>query len=152
MLTTQPQPRALLQSVIDWLDGHSLPTDRPTPPLVPTRFSMASGISARECGAVCCIAGAAVLLSGPLPQETADLLEETGDVSWSFLHTEARSLLGLGPSAAKALFVPEGFTSPQIRPAHAVKVLEHLRDTGEVDWSVSGLALFWDAPSIRSHE
>lgn len=50
-----------------------------------------------------------------------------------------RKWLGLGEDTAHALFVPVYSAHFNARPHQAVLVLEHLRDTGEVDWSKSDI-------------
>lgn len=55
---------------------------------------------------------------------------------------DARDALGLTHEEANALFYPYGLGGPdgqwRITRRQAIRVLEHLRDTGEVDWSKRG--------------
>jgi hypothetical protein len=56
--------------------------------------------------------------------------------------SRAASVLGLTPADAQELFYPYDLEGPdgdwRITRAQAIRVLEHLRDTGEVDWSKRG--------------
>lgn len=107
-----------------------------------------------ECGAACCIAGAACQFFGDV--ETLYRLYwedhyvsefDDGDMAqldWLPISDEARVLLGLTDAQAEALFVPT--SSPQhleksLRdfndPAWAARTIRRLIETGEVDWMAS---------------
>lgn len=104
----------------------------------PKHFDMGtygSGIE-NECGTVACIAGHAFIMAFG----ERDLLRSNN------INARAQEFLGLSLSDALDLFVPvlvkdsKGNFHPiidekGIGPEHAVKVLEHLLETGTVDWS-----------------
>lgn len=87
-------------------------------------------LSGRSCGTVACIAGHAysIVKNGVVDTEVA--WREAEDVGAEFLD--------LGMSDADALFYGYGASCPldAITPQKAIRTLEHLRDTGEVDWTV----------------
>lgn len=94
------------------IDGNDAPGETP-------------GAAIAECGTAACIAGWAVVLLAPdCPRIDID------DV--------AAGVLGLSHSDANELFTPRGYSAPGLytRP-HAVRVLDHLLATGEVDWQVT---------------
>jgi hypothetical protein len=116
------------------------------------------------CGTSACIAGFACLTSGkvPLVQRMYDIFDENEhyvesievDVlsfpgsSWDAPILAAEEL-GLDSEQASALFLPHVLSAgeddvpgPDFFAANeeqGIKVLEHLRDTGIVDWTVSGI-------------
>lgn len=75
-----------------------------------------------DCGTCACIGGWTLAL---LSAKRAD----------HFSEDRAADLLGLTEDEAAELFRPEGWSAPGLytRP-HAVRVLDHLLATGEVDW------------------
>ncbi len=78
-----------------------------------------------DCGTAACVCGWAIALFEPRMFVGDDIA--------------AADLLGLEPRMADELFYPTGFGRPGLYPlAHAVAVLTHLIQTGEVDWSVAG--------------
>jgi hypothetical protein len=108
------------------------------------------------CGTSACIAGFAVLADGA-PVETSerrwdgkllqvDVIDQIG------IAKSARDILGLEYDEAQALFMPNCAVvekgngtiiyGPDCYTAtedQGIRVLEHLRDTGEVNWRVSGI-------------
>lgn len=95
------------------------------------------------CGTPSCMAGWATWIVEGRP---------TGPLE--HLHSEcedaAAQYLGLTYEQADELFLPfdaetaEGYDTNNIQPHHAIAVLEHLRDTGKVDWSFAGLPMLED--------
>lgn len=84
----------------------------------------------RKCSTVACIAGWAYSISHP--RRNIRSLAGTTTISEGAAHW-----LGLDDDTAMDLFVPtEIYDFATITPAHAVAVLRHLAETGEVDWSV----------------
>lgn len=76
------------------------------------------------CGTVACIAGHAVALFRPT--------ERFGE---AFIWDAASKLLGLTTEESTHLFLPHsGPTSFDITAEQAAAVLDHLADTGEIDW------------------
>lgn len=93
--------------------------------LPPEKFDMGSPYpEASECGTAACIGGWGRLVLGDLPVTLLTFGEEA---------------FGLTAHQAGALFYPNyvGDFSPMLEatPSHAVRVLDHLIETGEVDWS-----------------
>ena len=115
------------------------------------------------CGTSACIAGFAVLTAHPESvykinrriyvgdgkYDVAEIDAISGNVSFA---REGAEILGLTRSQANALFLPDGRgfetetgqwkTGPDFYSAtedQGIAVLEHLRDTGIVDWTVSGI-------------
>jgi hypothetical protein len=85
-----------------------------------------------SCQTIACIAG-----------WTKAVLEPVGS-SAEFLHWTERhfthdvaDLLGLDGYESAELFLPDRVEWDTITPAQAVRVLRHLAETGEVDWSVA---------------
>jgi hypothetical protein len=81
------------------------------------------------CGTVGCIGGYTELLF-----DTGGLLQDIADK------------LGITPDAADQLCYPdieERYKS--VTRERAIHVLDYLRDTGRVDWSVAGLTPLWEA-------
>lgn len=110
--------------------------------LPPEQFDMSQWRAERECGTVACLAGWTVELNKSL---FGDWLER------SDIKGAARLVLQLSQLEANRLFVPIE-ASILRHPNHpgavlgdlndvtteqAVKVLDHLLETGEVDWRVS---------------
>ena len=65
-------------------------------------------------------------------------------IGYDDIQTKARDLLGLTPGEAYDLFLPgsiiigdEVYNPFSAKPENAVKVLDHLKKTGRVDWSVA---------------
>lgn len=96
-----------------------------------------------SCGTVACIAGWAAYLARPdkPPASTSHMLELASD----FLGVEPAETHPCRNTQGDMLFygwMPGGFQRPNdlllsdIAPEKAIKVLEHLIDTGEVDWSI----------------
>lgn len=85
------------------------------------------------CGTPACIAGHAAMLFA------ADKLLQMGHMKCPDI---AQNELGLSWIKSQRLFdgSPLGFTEDEgfikVSSAHAVKVLRHLAETGEVDWSI----------------
>ena len=79
-----------------------------------------------ECGTFACIAGwSAYLADYELSMVEYDISDIASD--W----------LGLDPQTARELFTPAiHVTYTSITREDAILVLSHLRDTGEVDWSI----------------
>lgn len=73
------------------------------------------------CGTAACIAG-----------WTLAVLSPAGDACPSL--KQARGLLGLGLATSHSLFIPDDFCTRRYTPDEAVRVLDHLLETGEVDW------------------
>lgn len=88
-----------------------------------------SDMSGSGCGTTACIAGwAKAIALGRTPQ------------NYFGVHEDAQHWLGLSLEQADTLFYGLGrgiISLPDISSAHAVSVLRHLAETGEVDWSVS---------------
>lgn len=80
------------------------------------------------CGTVACIAGHAAILCAA-ESDYDDNLEE-----YELIEDIARDWLDLDWEDANTLFYR---TDPRIKPSDAIPVLESLRDTGVVDWSVA---------------
>lgn len=77
------------------------------------------------CGTIGCIAGWTCALAGIIPEDRGGIPRV------------ARRLLGLDFGVAVNLFIPAPIPHDQYRditPAQAADVLQHLLDTGEVDW------------------
>lgn len=111
--------------------------------------------SERGCGTTACIAGHAAMLSADFKFSTED---SEADVSGEFLDamlgSEGRSkgaslidafvktgakFLGLHSRAASSLFYPKidgGERLDEITSEEAIEVLENLKKTGKVDWSI----------------
>jgi hypothetical protein len=96
-----------------------------------------------SCGTVACLAGWAHGLRYPrrsinrlIADAKIETDAETGDfggVTW----VSGAEFLGLDFDQAHELFLPSGVGPwDKITPAHAVAVLRHLAETGEVDWTV----------------
>lgn len=103
----------------DWLSGY------------PHRKEAAEVLAAMEkrggCGTSACIAGHAVILEAAENGAVYDMDltdPEYGAINW----------LGLNSGQAAILFYR---CDPEVKPLDAVVVLEHLRDSGVVDWSLS---------------
>lgn len=115
----------LLTKIAEWLEAGGREAD------FGYRFNMAHYYEdARpNCGAACCIAGAALELSGR-PERGGD--EMTEDL--------AGRLLGLAPDVAGSLFFAFGcpISIKNISPGDAARVVRHLIDTGVVKWSLLG--------------
>jgi hypothetical protein len=80
------------------------------------------------CGTVGCIGGFTKLLLGDF-----DTMRDTGEK------------LGITEDAADRLCYPdieERYAT--VTREHAIRVLEHLRETGRVDWSAAGLTPLWE--------
>lgn len=93
--------------------------------LPPERLDMYNWFREAECGTVCCIGGWTNLVLGPdEPRER-----------WSV--SKARGRLDISYTQADELFFGAGVSSA-VGPAQAVAVLDHLLETGEVDWSIIG--------------
>lgn len=88
-----------------------------------------SWASGTHCETVGCIAGHAIALLDP------DQFNNDGDCG---VFSEAMGLLGLTCKDAVALFEPDSgrVHYDRVTAQVAAKVLRHLLDTGEVDWSV----------------
>lgn len=86
------------------------------------------------CGTTACIAGWAYALQRPRTK-AATFIKRDVEVH---VRADATEFLGLTGVEAHKLFVPSDEAGPwrNITPAHAVAVLRHLAETGEVDWSV----------------
>lgn len=88
------------------------------------------------CKTACCMCG----YMGMLACVTGEL-DMTPSVFGNRYYPDAfsdiASLLGIGVNDAHKLFFPDDWRLSTIKPEQATKVLEHLRDTGEVDWGVA---------------
>lgn len=83
-----------------------------------------------SCGTTACIAGFAAMESVGL-----DSLKHLSDDNRTLkIKNSAREFLGLDSSTSHDLFFPDG--AYEATPKQAIKVLEHLRDFGVVDWSI----------------
>lgn len=104
-----------------------------------------TSVLAKSCGTVACIAGWAAYLAQPNkpPTSTAHMTE----IAAEFLGLSAPNAVDLGEdhNETDRLFFgwlpdrydrPNGLSLDAIAPEQAIKVLEHLIDTGEVDWSI----------------
>lgn len=102
-------------------------------------------VLAKSCGTVACIAGWAAYLAQPgrPPASTSHMME----IASEFLGLPEPRVAALGDdyNDTDRLFFgwlpdrldrPNGLSLDAIAPEMAVKVLEHLIDTGEVDWSI----------------
>jgi hypothetical protein len=99
--------------------------------LPPEQFNMHT--SGDDCGSPCCIGGWANRL-------TYDA-DDWHPLISSFGEPDAMTALGLDDATAHALFYPGvttriGGNPYGVRPAQAVRVLNHLLASGEVDWSI----------------
>lgn len=95
-------------------------------------FDMATFYGEDEvCGTVACIAGHAALLADP-NAFTPRRARPAYDI--------ARSWLDISVEQADKLFYALNFPGSifDITKAQAIAALEHLRDTGEVDWMTAG--------------
>jgi len=93
-------------------------------------FSIASYKTDVGCGTVACIAGWIVFADSPIDFAMA---------REALIPSKACDIAGLTEDEAYELFLPSlpfGISWGSVTPEHAVKVLEHLRDTGEVDWMI----------------
>ena len=100
------------------------------------------------CGTQCCIAGLATILGNPASVKEKFSKElESGHLYTNLGHyhldneIEARKLLGLSIVKSHQLFygnLPNGqsIDLETIKPEHAVTVIDHLIETGKVDWSL----------------
>lgn len=77
-----------------------------------------------DCDTAACIGGWAVALSAP---------DETTPFSTD-VRERASAFLGIDGSMSMDLFMPNIENWSRITNAHAVRVLDHLLATGEVDW------------------
>lgn len=96
-----------------------------------------------DCGAVCCIAGAAVQFYN----KPVELLERYWDqksvlspmerMHWGMVRDEATELLGLSADTAGELFFGSGagVSRYEIDAKWAARVIRKLIATGEVDWA-----------------
>lgn len=97
------------------------------------RYDYGDGIP-HVCGTAACIAGYAAAVAGNNIEESED----------SYLL--ARNFLDIDGSQALALFYPHSWRNKHghqknwddMKPRHAIRVLEHLSKTGEVDWTKAG--------------
>lgn len=93
----------------------------------PGRFGedIPPGHLAHTCNTAGCIAGWTVAALAPnAPRGEAD--------------EQAAELLGIDHPDALALFMPPGYDTPRLySQPHAVRVLDHLLATGEVDWKTT---------------
>ena len=83
------------------------------------------------CGTTCCMAGAISVM------EHGSAKAALREGYWGGFQADGAKFLGISDDDAYTLFVDRadhGVTVDQ-----AVQVLEHLKTTGEVDWSVAGL-------------
>lgn len=100
------------------------------------RFNMGDWVSnldltpkqlAHTCGTAACIAGWTLAVKSPGSRkrywDSVDNIEEV-----------AGRYLGLSLDEAKRLFIPPGLSIWKYTQPHAVRVLDHLLATGEVDW------------------
>lgn len=78
-----------------------------------------------NCNTAACIAGWTNALFGQ-PRSYRDGLND------------AAQHLGLDPDEQRHLFCPVRYANGRTTAAQAVRVLDHLLETGEVDWSVAG--------------
>lgn len=117
--------------VADAIEKHSIPD---------LGFNMAAYLTSNEpdksghgCGTVACIAGWAFEVS--TNRRPVDWHDDVDGVAAAFFGIDART--------AEKLFVPLAdvratfFPLLHAEPRHAVAVLRHLAETGEVDWSVA---------------
>lgn len=95
-----------------------------------------------ECNSVSCIAGWAALYM----KTDGTLLKRPRDLGWNFrgYMETAQGLLGLTQDQSLCLFEPMFYVASvcdkdwdAVTPVQAVKVLKHLRDTGEVNWDLA---------------
>ena len=114
------------------------------PKIIPDHeFDMEVGLSGagalygpHECGTVGCIAGTCVLMFSELAAD----LPQYGRVRWSLVTDEAQALLELTAKQADELFEPMNCGIPSSwydSREKVTKVIEHLIQTGEVDWSIN---------------
>lgn len=91
----------------------------------------------RECGTVCCLAGAAVQWWGDPTNRPEEFgIFERGD---QYI-TQGAEILGLSRQNANKLFTGfpgahSGLNASPISPKCAARVVRHLIKTGKVDWS-----------------
>jgi hypothetical protein len=88
-----------------------------------------------NCGTAGCIGGWAGVI---MKKERNEKLTFKG--AWSTAHygqEDVADWLGIGYSAGYTLFHADGGprVMPEVRRVHAIRVLEHLLATGQVDWS-----------------
>lgn len=144
---------ALLTKIAEWLEAGGHHVDEKG---LPVTFNMAKGLafdvedneytaSANDyegCGAVCCIAGAAIQFSNPRFLTPDVVARETGEAEWGRISAAAADTLGLDLSTAYRLFDPPRYNalfrgqelSDFNDPAWAARVIRHLLATGDVDW------------------
>ena len=90
------------------------------------------------CNTCCCIAGAAVVFGAGDFEARMDraLSSAVEDGRWGFelsIEDEATELLKLDNKRALSLF----YDGMDAKPAHAIAVIDHLIETGEVDWGIA---------------
>jgi hypothetical protein len=93
--------------------------------------------SINNCNTTACIAGWCAVLAVPdriVGRKNSEWEGHTwnGDTVFEV----GRAYLELDPNAAERLFAPRGRAIAEDDPKQAAKVLRHLAETGEVDWSV----------------
>lgn len=99
-------------------------------------------LTGRSCGIIACIAGHAyaVLRDNESPE---DIDPANSTEYWDIPHV-AQLWLDISPEDADLLFYAQGehghvgsvILLEDITPALAIRTLEHLRDTGKVDWQL----------------
>lgn len=99
----------------------------------------AINVAPGDCGAVCCLAGAATQFYGGKAGEVLfDQALDRGSAQWqSRIHSPnvrqtAMQVLGIDDDIAYRLFEPCNFE--KVTPAIAARTLRHLAATGEVRW------------------
>lgn len=109
--------------------------------------------SARECGSAACLAGLSYLLRTGKPYKLAEWdarVQSSGSV---YVNQSEAEWLGLTADQAVDLFVPwaHGKYEPEdfdyLKRNQAVEVLNHLMETGEIDW---GLVIYTAPPEEYS--
>jgi hypothetical protein len=83
------------------------------------------GQAIHECGTIACIAGFAAAMAHPKAR-----------LRGSEVHPIARNFLGLTIEEAEQLFVPEGIIYSKVTRFVAADTLEHLGNTGEIQWDL----------------
>lgn len=129
-----------LRSIVRWL--RSTHAEQEHRGLVFDMTTFGKHVENGFCGTAACIGGSALIFFGASAGITCKWSRDPEYIYASFhkngrevgsVGYAAREVLGLTPAVADALFCPE-VTLPDITPSHAARTIEHLIETGEVNW------------------